>query len=107
MNEENEILKDLEENEIPSSNLKNQIFEAGVLCSKLPLLWQHSDYAEKEILQKLVFPEGLYFNKKLQSVRTPKINEVFSQITHLSSDVAQNEKGLSVTKNTKSLFAEK
>ena len=107
MNEENEILKDLEENEIPSSNLKNQIFEAGVLCSKLPLLWQHSDYAEKEILQKLVFPEGLYFNKKLQSVRTPKINEVFSKIAQLSGDVAQNAKGLSVTKNTKSLFAEK
>jgi site-specific DNA recombinase len=89
------------------SNLKEKILEAGELCSKLPSLWQHSDYAEKEILQKLVFPEGIFYNKKNQSVRTPKINEVFSAIARLSGVLGLKAKGLSVTKNTKSPFAEK
>lgn len=107
MNEENEILKDLEDNAISISNLKSKIVKAVELCSKLPSLWRNSDYAEKEILQKLVFPEGIYYNKKNQAFRTEKINEVFSQISSLSSLLAQKTKGLSVTKNTKSLFAEK
>jgi site-specific DNA recombinase len=107
MNEENEILKDLEQNAISISNLKNKIIQAAQLCSKLPSLWQHSDYAEKEILQKLVFPEGIFYNKKNQSVRTAKINEVFCQIARLSGVLGLKAKGLSVTKNTKSPFAEK
>jgi site-specific DNA recombinase len=107
MNEENEILKDLQENAISISNLKEKIIKAAQLCSKLLSLWHHSDLAKKEILQKkLVFPEGIYFNKKNQSVRTTKINEVFSLIARLSGDLTIKTKGLNATKSTKSLLAE-
>ena len=62
MTEENTILKNLKENAISISSLKNKIVQAAQLCSKLPSLWLKSDYAEKEILQKLVFPEGIFYN---------------------------------------------
>jgi site-specific DNA recombinase len=107
MNEEKEICKNLEDCSISISNLQEKIKEAGELGSKLPLLWEDSDLSEKETLQKLVFPEGLCFNKKLQAFRTPKTNEVFSVIAHLSGDLEVKTKGLNVTKNIKSLFAER
>jgi hypothetical protein len=48
--------------------------------------------------------ESLSYTKKLQAFRTPKINEVFFAIARLLGDLALKTKGLSVTKNTKSLF---
>ncbi len=104
MSEEKEIYKNLEECTVSVSNLQQNIIAAGELCSKLPILWQKNEITEKEMLQKLVYPEGLAYNKGNQSFRTIKINEAFYQIARLSGDLCKMTKGLRTTKNPKSLL---
>ena len=41
------------------------------------------DIQLKEDLQKLVFPEGVYYNRKRQSFRTEKANFNFEQIASI------------------------
>ena len=107
IDEEKGIYKNLAGCEISISNLQNKIVEAGELCSKLPLLWESSILSEKETLQKLVYPEGLGYDKKKQAFRTIKINDAIYQIARLSGDLAIITKGLNTKKNVKSLFAER
>lgn len=107
MDEEKDIYKNLEECTVSISNLSKKIVEAGELCSKLPLLWKGSDLTEKEALQKLVYPEGLGYDKKKQTFRTIKTNDALFQIAQLSGDLAIMTKGLNTKKSVKSLLAEK
>ena len=44
-----------------------------------------SDYAMKQILQYLVFPEGILYNKQNDTVRTSKINSLFYSIPYLAT----------------------
>lgn len=101
------ILKLLEGCQVSTSNLSQKIIEASELSRNLTGLWQHKGYDHKLGLQKLVFPEGITFDKKKGVLLTPKINSAIVQIARLSGDLAINEKGLSIIKNTKSLIAEK
>ncbi len=107
MEEEKDIYKNMEECTVTISNLQENIIEAGELCSKLPILWAKSDISEKEKLQKLVYPEGLSYDKKIQAFRTAKKNEAFSQIARLSGNLDEMTKGLNINENVKSLLAER
>ncbi len=51
--------------------------------SNLPFLWRLSDFANKQPIQYLLFPEGIYVNKETQDYRTPKINSVFLYFARL------------------------
>jgi hypothetical protein len=52
---------------------------------KLPSLWSSAGYTEKQRLQFLVFPKGMFYDKKKDECRTDEVNGVFSYI----ADVAQ------------------
>lgn len=52
---------------------------------KLPSLWSSAAYIEKQRLQFLVFPKGMFYDKKKDECRTDEVNGVFSYI----ADVAQ------------------
>jgi site-specific DNA recombinase len=41
------------------------------------------NYGEKQQLQFLIFPEGILYNRKNDQCRTPRVNEVFRQMTGL------------------------
>jgi hypothetical protein len=75
--EEKEICEELEKCAYTISNLYDKILEATGLCLKLPEIWANADLPKKERLQKLVFPEGLRYDKKKQSFRTTKIKQSF------------------------------
>jgi site-specific DNA recombinase len=92
---------------ISISNLQEKIYEVGTICSKLALIWQKGKLHHKESLQKLLFPEGLSYDKKNQSFRTPKTNEAFEQIARLSGDLCKMTKGLKHPFDVKSLLAER
>ena len=55
--------------------------ETGVTTFKLK---HEIDYYEKQKLQYLVFPEGMLYNKKNDTVRTNRINTLFREIAILS-----------------------
>ncbi len=84
------------------SNLKEKVKQAVQLCLTLPTVWAKGSISVKEKLQKLLFPEGIFYNKKLGAFRTPKINSV---IARLSGDVALMKKGLNPFLLEKSLCA--
>jgi site-specific DNA recombinase len=87
------------------SNLCERIFEAAELCLKITELWLKGGVNFKEKLQKLIFPEGLIYDKENGAFRTPKINSVIAQIARLSGDLSLNTKGLSPFLSDESPFA--
>ena len=58
---------------------------------KLPSMWVSSNYEEKQKIQKMVFPEGIRYNKENGECRSEKVNTVFSYIAGLAEDL--NPKG--------------
>ena len=89
----------LSENKV--SNLEKVIEDAIIYSLKLAPAWAFGDYNEKQLIQKMVFPEGFYYNRKIDQCRTPRINSVFSYIAELAR-VSPNEKPGNLTINKSS-----
>jgi hypothetical protein len=60
-----------------------------------------------EGLQKLLFPEGIYYNKKKEAFRTPKVNSVFQYIASGKLTSEEKEKGTNHFLSGSSLSAER
>jgi hypothetical protein len=54
------------------------------MCQELGFMWVSGDYYQRQKLQKLVFPQGLQYDKENDAYRTQKINSVCALITLLS-----------------------
>jgi DNA invertase Pin-like site-specific DNA recombinase len=67
-----------------SSNLEKCIENAIKLSSKLNTAWDLADYTNKQKLQYLLFPEGMFYNKENNTCRTQRVNSIFSAIAELS-----------------------
>lgn len=89
------------------SNPEKAIEKALQLSTELATVWASSDYGRKEKLQKLIFPEGIFYNRENGSFRTTKMNAVFCLIASLSSNKGQKEKGQTSVETNLSLFAER
>lgn len=76
-----------------TSNLENYIEKSLEYVLNLPSVWASSNYIEKRKLQKRVFPQGFFCNKKNDQPRTTKMNRVFVVIARLKGNVEENETG--------------
>jgi len=56
-------------------------------------IWNLSGYSEKQRLQYLVFPEGMEYDRKKDTVRTKKVNSIFNGVAQLSKVLEGNKKG--------------
>ena len=61
-------------------------------ASKIGTLWKKADLETKKKIQKLVFPEGIFGDKKIRDYRTKKRNAVFELLGRISATYG-NEKG--------------
>ncbi len=88
---------ELEKNYLKSekrvSNLEQCVNVVMDFASKLPSSWSLMAYKDKQLLQFLLFPDGIRYNKKNNECRTTKINSVFSYIAQLAKDVAEIKVG--------------
>ena len=91
--EKEQIVKNLEQVIFTSSNHDELLSKALNFSLKLPTTWALANVNEKENLQKLIFPDGVTYNRKNGTFRTEKINEVFRCIANLNCITAGNEKG--------------
>ena len=82
--EKREIQQKLELLPKKSSNLEKCIEKAIKLSSKLNTAWDLADYSNKQKLQYLMFPDGMFYNKKNNLCRTIRVNSIFSAIAELS-----------------------
>lgn len=75
-----------------STNLDRVIKKSLTIAQNLSKQWVSSNYAEKMQLQKLVFPEGIFYNPENNAVRTRRVNTVFALIAHISKGSGGNKK---------------
>jgi hypothetical protein len=54
--------------------------------------WGLADYNDRQTLQYLVFPDGIYYNRKKDECRTPKYNLTFSYFARLARVSGEKEK---------------
>jgi site-specific DNA recombinase len=63
-----------------SSNLEKAVEKGLNIAENISQFWISSDYFEKQQLQYLVFPEGMLYDKKNDTVRTIRVNTLFREI---------------------------
>ncbi len=68
------------------SNLEKCVNLAMRLFAKLPTVWRLTPFKEKSLLQNVLFPEGIFYNKKKDQCRTTKINSVIRYFALLTGD---------------------
>ena len=73
------------------SNLKEYFSAVLTFSTKLPMAWAFIETKAKENFQKLLFPEGVYYNKQTGTFRTTKINLVFEGIAAVK-DISEGNK---------------
>ena len=76
-----QVLK-LEDN---SSNHVTEVNRVILTACKLKTLWKNGSYKNRQNLQKLVFPDGLIWDKETDKPRTIRENEAFKFMRSLSS----------------------
>ena len=74
------------------SNLEKSVEKCIQLSTELPSLWKKSIFARKQRIQNLIFPEGIFYNRKNDDYRTTKINLLFSVIPYLTELLEGNKK---------------
>ena len=98
------LLNDLE---FKSSNLYKEIETALKITMNLANTWQNYNYSTKQRLQKIVYPEGIYYNKTIGGCRTKRVNEVVKLIASLSSNINVKKEGTINTNVNQSLLVER
>ncbi len=90
-NELNEVLKEIQpfKNKLSNSNLsKEKMMEYSLNISKI---WASGDLWERQTLQKIVFPDKIYYNCDKSNYRTEKVNPILSENLRLSRVFSQLE----------------
>jgi hypothetical protein len=72
-----EIAKELTKLEAGFSNLENMADDALNFSENFSKIWDNGGYNEKQRLQYFLFPNGIRYNQKSDTVRTDKYNSLF------------------------------
>jgi site-specific DNA recombinase len=75
------------------SNLIDYIETAFRVYRKLMPAWDLADYCDRQDLQFLLFPDGMFYDKKKDQCRTPKVNAMFLRIARQQRLLEENNKG--------------
>ncbi|MBX9852451.1 MAG: recombinase family protein [Cytophagaceae bacterium] len=87
--------EELQRMEVKLSNPSELIEKCVVIASQLANLWVNGDSEEKKMLQNMLFPEGILFDKENDDYRPSNINVVLELIAELSANCNDKKKGLS------------
>ena len=88
--EQSEIMIQLDSIEENLSNIIKSIDAVVVTCCQLGTLWENGDYHFRQSIQKLTFPNGILFDKKIDDYRTENENEVFKVFRRFSITYRNN-----------------
>jgi site-specific DNA recombinase len=102
-----EISSELENCRTTSSNHTDLLKSALKFSSNLLIVWKMGGVGVKEKFQKLLFPEGLVYDRKNGVFRTQTINSLIAVIARLSGDSALIEKEMAPIFQGQSRSAEK
>src|SRR5690606_17422937 len=85
--------KQLEKSPFRKSNLSQFIDQALNVVANLHEMWTLGNYSIRQRLQYLIFPEGIFYNKKNDECRTERLNYIFALINNISEDYHKKERG--------------
>ncbi len=91
LQERSEIEKEISRNEGNSSNLENGIKQALQISTKALHIWRFGNITQKDRIQSLIFPKGIAYNKKNDTVLTNNINGLFLAISLISMDLVEKK----------------
>ena len=91
--EKSQILVEIQKLGAKSSNLDKFIDKFLEMLPELPNLWDSGTLKAREHLQHLVFPEGIFYDRKSDEVRTSRINTLFVLTKRISDIYAEMKKG--------------
>ncbi len=91
--EKEEIEQEIKNSNTLSSNLDRYLENALKLFSNLHKIWELSDYTGKQKLQKMLFPDGIRYDRKNDRVQTLKANPIMELISYLSNGLIKNKSG--------------
>ena len=88
-----EIEIEMINNSVSSSNLENCLEWVLKFCEKPLKWWENAKIWERCILQNLMFPKGMLFDKKTGAVLTDFVNDLFAPIPQLARETLGKQKG--------------
>ena len=88
-----ELNQDLTGCDFNSSNFSKALEKCLNLSQNVSSTWVLANFEKKRVLQNLVFPEGMWYDKQKGEVRTIKVNSIFQQIPYLQKVVEEKRKG--------------
>lgn len=91
-----EIDTELSKTHITFSNLQKVIKHALEICENPLILWEKLDLYGKRILQNMLFPDGIRYDRQNDLYRTTRINSFFAIIPQLAGLLKGNKKGDSI-----------
>jgi site-specific DNA recombinase len=91
--EQKNLMLNLANSSITSSNLQIAIEKALKMSSNLSELWASGDLHQKKKIQKLIFPSGIGYDKLKGRVQTKKVNSIFSSIPLITKDLMKIKSG--------------
>ena len=75
------------------SNLERLSDTVLSYAGKFNTISDSADYGQKQQLQNLIFPEGMYYSKKKDTGRADRVNTVFLSMSQLAGKLEENKKG--------------
>ncbi len=95
LNEQRDILQlQIDKLDFNLSNLEKSIPTIIATASNLSGLWHDSDYETKRRIEKLVYPDGIFWDKEIRNYRTEKRNANFDLMNKYSMSY-ENKKATS------------
>lgn len=88
-----EIEAELAKLSIGSSNLEKCLDLVMKFCEKPLKWWLSAHIGERTLMQKIIFPDGIIYNRENEGVRTSRINAVFDPIPELVKVLKDIKKG--------------
>lgn len=82
-----------EHQELKRSNIDSHLDFALNMACNLKVMWELANPKNKRILQNIVFPEGIRYDRKNSKGRTFKVNGFFALTNKLSNDYKGIKKG--------------
>ena len=97
-----EIKDEIQNSAFNLSNLERAVENATQMALNRPSLWASGDLEERRRIQKIVFPDGIRYNREKDIYRTTRVNSLFSLIPQLVGDLEETKNGTYSDKLNKS-----
>ena len=73
------------------SNYQDKLDKISLICSNTSSYWKTSDLETRKRIQKLAFPDGIFYDREKGNYRTSNKNVIYNVIAKLSMNYKQKE----------------